>query len=208
MRKLTIENSQLRIIILVSFFILSIVHFQFSIPVYASENDIGYSKINPASPFYFLKTIREDLELKFAGTLRVTQLRHLEFATRRLREVRTIVSIKPDLIPPTLEKYIAQLNAIPEREIQDMEVSTRIKDSLVIHLEVLQQIYDQASNLRAKMAIRLTMNRIILRTDVPNYAKLPVCTFFAKEASSSALNQTEQFVLKQRAEKCFAEVKS
>lgn len=207
MKQFTIDNSQLIIKILVFFFIFSIVHFQFSIPVHAAQQDlVGYSKIHPASPLYFLKTIRENLELKLAFTPRVKILRQLEFATRRLREVRTLISINQDLIPPTLERYISHLNTLPDSEQKYQDVATKVKESLVIHLEVLQKTYLQVSSLRAKMAIRSAMNKIIQRADLSVFAKLPVCTFFAKEASSSALNQTEQFVLKNRFESCFKQL--
>lgn len=164
--------------------------------------DIGYSKIHPASAFYFLKTIRENLEFKFAQTTHAQNLRRLEFAFRRLREAKTLLPINQDLITPTLERYIAHLNSLTDKHQQNDEFAEVLADNLIIHLQVLQKIYDQASNLRAKMSIRSAMNRIIQRADVPNYAKLPVCNFFAKEASSSSLNQTEKTVLIERSDKC------
>ena len=169
----------------------------------AAQIDIGYSKISPVSFFYFLKTIREDLELKFALTPRVKLLRQLEFATRRLREVRTVVSLNQNLIPPTLERYNYYLNTMPDKDLNDEEVLARIKGTLITHLEVLQQMYGSVSSLRAKMAIRSAMNRVIQRADVPKIAKAPVCAFFSKEASSSSLNQTEKVVLADRSQKCF-----
>lgn len=170
---------------------------------YAQENDIGISLIHPASPFYFLKAIRENLELKFALTSRVKFFRHLEFATRRLRETKALIPGNEDLIPPTLEKYSSHLKTLPDKDLEDKETQIRIKESLVVHLETLQKIYDQVSNRRAKMAIRASLNRIIQRKDLPDYAILPVCSLFAKEASSSALNQTEKVVYLERSQKCF-----
>ncbi len=170
--------------------------------VYAQDNDIGISLIHPATPFYFLKTIRENLELKFALTPRTKFFRQLEFATRRLRETKALISKNEDLIPPTLEKYSSHIKTLPDKDLEDEEIQIRIKESLVVHLETLQKIYDQVSNLRAKIAIRASLNRIIQRADVPVFAKLPICTFFAKEASSAALNQTEKVVLEERAIKC------
>jgi len=171
-------------------------------PAFAQEDSVGFSKIHPASPFYFLKTVRENLELKFALTSRTKMLRQLEFATRRLREARTLIPINQDLIPPILERYISHLNTLPDKDLEDKEIVARIKESTPVHLEVLQKMYQQISSTRAEMAIRSTMNKIIKRADLPTFAKLPVCTFFAREASSSALNQTEQFVLADRADKC------
>ena len=171
---------------------------------FASENDIGQSQIHPAHPFYFLKTIRENLELKFAGTTRVTFIRRLEFATRRLREVKSLTQIGNfELIIPTLEKYWLQINSLPQKDIEDKEVVKMIQDNLVIHLDVLERVYQKVENVRAKMAIRSAINRLVQRADVPNYAKLPACNFLTKEASSSALNEVERIVLSDRAEDCF-----
>ena len=158
--------------------------------MHASETDIGYSRITPASPFYFLKTIREDLELKLAGTPHVKLIRELEFATVRIREVRSLVAVNQDLIVPTLENYQAILKNIS----QEPDLDT--------HIAVLMQVYDNASNLNAKMAIRSSLNKLILREDVSKASKLSICNLFYREASSSSLNQTEKFVLLGRAQKC------
>lgn len=169
----------------------------------ASVNEIGESRIHPASPFYFLKTLRENLELKFAGTPRVRMLRQLEFGTRRLREVKSLIpTTHQDLIFPNLERYSSYISSLPDKDLTDEEAAARIKESLVIHLNVLQTIYDQISNREAKMAIRSVLNRIIKRADVPISAKLPVCNFLSKEASSSALNEVERTILLERAIIC------
>lgn len=207
-RKFTICFSIKSFLLLFTFYI---VHFTLYIPVYAQADatpsaqvvDIGYSKIHPASAFYFLKTIRENFEFKFAQTTHVQNLRRLEFATRRLREAKTLLLVNQDLITPTLERYIAHLNSLTDKHQQNDEFAEVIADNLIIHLQALQKIYDRASNLRAKMSIRSAMNRIIQRADVPNYARLPVCHFFAKEASSSSLNQTEKVVLIERSDNCW-----
>lgn len=168
----------------------------------AFENDIGFSKLDPSSPIYFLKVIRENLEMKTAVTERVKLLRYLEFATRRLREARTLIGKDISLISPTLEKYSYFLKLLPEKGLTDGEVTTRIKESLIIHIETLEQMYIQLPDLSAKMAVLATLNKIVGRIDIPNYARLPVCNLFSKEATSSALNQTEQFVLSARAKSC------
>ena len=182
-------------------FLLFTFYFLLLTPVLAIE-DIGISRINPASPFYFLKSVRESLEMYLAKTTRVKDIRRLEFATRRLREAKTLIPINQDLIPPTLERYIAQLNTLTDKhQINDQFVPV-LKDALTMHLQVLRRMYDQDTSLRAKMFIRSAMNRVIKRADVSNQAKVPVCVFFEKEASSSTLNQTEQSVLKDRAQSC------
>ena len=83
-----------------------------SAEILPTGNDIGISKITPASFFYFLKTIRENLEMKMALTPHVKQIRLLEFATRRLREAKSLIGIKEDLISPTLERYWFHINSL------------------------------------------------------------------------------------------------
>lgn len=185
------------------FFLVSCILFLVSFsPAYATE-DIGQSRIYPASPFYFLKTIRENIELKFAATPRVKLIRQLEFATRRLREVKSLVAKgSEDPVAPTLEKYWYHLQSLPDKDLKDKELVTKINESLSIHLQVLQTVYSQLSNPRAKMAIRATINRLVGRADLPRNARLQACIFLTKEASSSALNETEKAVFLERALKC------
>ena len=71
-----------------------------------------------------------------------------------------------------------------------------------MHLTVLEQMYPEAKDAKAKMAIRSAMNRVIQRADVQSAVKLPVCSLFSKEASSSALNEVERMVLAERAKVC------
>lgn len=189
----------MRVILFLVSCILFLVSFS---PAFATE-DIGSSRIYPASPFYFLKTIRENIELKFAATPRVKLIRQLEFATRRLREVKSLVGNKSeDLIVPTMERYWYHVQSLPDKDLKDKELVARIKESLSIHLQVLQTVYSQLSNPRAKMAIRATINRLVGRADLPHSARLQACIFLTKEASSSALNETEKAVFLERALKC------
>lgn len=194
---------ELRIMV---FIILSIILTSLFIihPVLALENDIGYSRISPASLFYFLKGVREAFEMEFAGTDRVKMLRRVEFATRRLREVNTLVrDQKEELIPATLERYTVLLNQLGDKHLQGSEIGIKLRSDLSVHLNALEKIYNQSSAPRSKIFIRSALNRIIQRVDIEDDSKLTVCRLFSKEASSSALNQTEQTVLLDRAEKCF-----
>lgn len=174
---------------------------------FAKDADIGRSRIHPASPLYFLKATKETLQLKFARTGQDRILLQLKFATTRLREAKTLVSENQDLIPSTLERYMASLNSISEKLVQS-QPDLNIKEKLDLHLKVLEQMYAKTSNPKAKMAIRSVMNRVIQRADVPSSAKLPLCTLFSKEASSSALNEVERMVFSERAKKCFASLDS
>ncbi len=185
--------------------IIFLLTFQFSLltfPVYAQAPDIGQSRITPASYFYFLKAVKENWQLKFAKSTSAKTLLYLEFATTRLREAKTLLLLRPELVQPTLERYMAELNRLPDKHQDKDEIALKIKEELNIHLAALEQMYPVASSLTAKMAIRSVMNRFIKRADVLSSAKLPVCTLFSQEASSSALNQIEKMVLAARAEDC------
>lgn len=172
--------------------------------------DIGQSRIHPAHPFYFLKAVREALEIYFAQTPKVKFIRQLEFATRRLREVKALVpTTRQDLIESTLERYWAHISYLPDKNLEIESLAKEISDSLVIHIKILEEVYLQISNQRAKMAIRSALNRLIGRLDVPNYARITVCEFFAKEASLSAsLNEAEKVILQERATGCFKKLTS
>lgn len=166
-------------------------------------NDIGVSKITPASFLYFLKTVRENLEMKLALTPHVKKIRQLEFATRRLRETKGLVGTQEELIQPTLERYWSHISRLSDKELQDSEIAIRVKETLTVHLEVLQQIYGKITNKSAKMSTRAMINRIVQRTDVPLYARFPACKFLQKEATSSALTEAEKEILLHRADNCF-----
>lgn len=171
----------------------------------STGNDIGSSRISPASPVYFLKTVRENLEMKLAFTQHVKWIRQLEFTTRRLRETKSLIGGKEDLIPPTLERYFSHINSLPQKDLEDEEVMIRVREGLTVHLEVLEQIYNKVINKNAKMSIRTTMNRLVQRIDVSSDAKNLACNFLAKEASSSALTEPEREILQQRVINCFTE---
>lgn len=195
---------------------------------YAKESDIGQSQIHPAHPLYFLKTVREILELKFAKTDHLKVLRYLEFSTRRIREVNSLVAKNsPDLIAATLERYwinFDKLNGLANAA--DQTLMTLIAENISRHITSLEVAYSQVNDKRAKMAIRLTVNRlseenIILMGKIKKVSKdlanLPssesfkkiilnqrsLCDILVKQASESALNDVEKVVLKDRAEKCF-----
>ncbi len=200
----------MRIIILPLVFFLSALIFLVSCnTAYAFENDIGQSQIHPVHPFYFLKTVKEGLEMSLALTPRVKSIRNLEFATRRLREAKTLVPMqRQDLIEPTLERYWYYISQLHDEDLKDQEVAVSIKQSLVIHLKTLEKIYSQVSNPRAKMSIRSTLNRLMGRGDIPDDARLPVCNLFIFEASTAAnLNETERIILTERSQKCLESLK-
>lgn len=166
-------------------------------------NDIGYSRIHPAHPLYFLKGVRENLEMHFAQTPRVKFIRQLEFATRRLREVNSLIlKNRQDLIEPNLLRYWVYVSTLIDKNSKNKDVMQEITDNLRVHTENLEKIYFQLTNLRAKMAVRSTLNKIIEKVDLPIPVKITVCNLFTREATASALNEAEREVYKERAQKC------
>lgn len=186
----------------------------------AQENNIGQSIIHPAHPLYFLKTVREIIELKLVGTAHVRGLRHLEFATRRIREVNSLIRVnRPELIPPNLEKYWLSLNQmIGLLNFKDQSLANQVLDGIISHLITLQRAYHQTDHPQAKMAIRTAMNRVsewnvklwdrlTLDDQIKLSSKLSTsqklaCDFLSQQASLSALNEVERVVLLDRAEIC------
>lgn len=200
---------------------LSLITYHLSLaPAFAQTPERIQVGLAPDSPFYFLKSVREILELKFAGTTRIRALRELEFTTRRIREVSSLVNTsREDLISPTLERYLAVLNDLSGiANTKDKDLATKVSEEVVWQMTVLQEILPQVTDLAAKRSIRATIYRVTqweqsystkLSLDKqPDLAqkmvdsKLSGCNLLAKEASSSALNQVERVVWAERAKIC------
>lgn len=196
-----------------------------SVLAQGEEFEIGKSVIHPAHPLYFLKSVREILELKFAPTSEIKSIRYLEFAQRRIREVKSLVAVqRPDLIAPTLEHYLAHLQKVLGlTNLKDEAKAREVLDTVYIHLQNLEDVYSKVAHEPAKRSIRATVFRVwewhnLLkeRLNPKLQARLngslsttqnKICHFLAKEASSSALNEVEQEVLLERVQKCSQSLK-
>lgn len=192
--------------------------FSFCNTALAIEDDIGQSKIHPASPLYFLKSAKEILELKFTKTTQQKALKYFEFAERRIREVKALSKFNhPDLIPPVLERYWSYLNRSSNLLSFGGTEGDQVLDQIGKHLIVLEGL--QTDHPKAKIAIRALIYRISdwnssflkkLPDDVRKQLASKItanqsiaCKFLSKEASSSSLNQTEKAVYIQRTQKCY-----
>ncbi len=182
--------------------------------------------LSPASPFYFLKSAEEVLELKFAKTSQEKGHKYFELAARRISEVESLINVnRSDLIPPVLERYWFNLSrALGLLNLRDDSLASQITGEIRQQIVMLEDLQNQIDNRKAKIAIRTAVYRIFswnnslserltpqaktqlsLRTGENNNL---ICSFLSKEASSSALNQTEQYVLSIRAEDCFKKLKT
>lgn len=186
-----------------AFFMLS-----FCNSAYALEENVGIAKIDPSSPIFFLKTLREELELKFALPPRTKILRHLEFATRRLRESKALVgSQNEDLIQASLERYGVSFNKVLTFRPRDEGLTLLINHVIGVHVLEFEGMYKQLKSPKAKIALRSQVYYLIQNSDVSPPTRIFGCSFLLKESSSSALTQTEQVILKMRADKCFDRLK-
>jgi hypothetical protein len=193
--------------------------------------EIGQAIIPPNSPIYFLKMIRENLELKFSKPNSDTEkvIQYMEFAQRRLREVKTlIVKNHQDLIEPTVQKYRNNLEIAGRVSPDNSIVMSELSAIRARHLDVLMRLYDETGDPNGKRLMRATIIDISednasvldkLKGREPleervqelepqiKIRQLPACQFMVREASSSALNQTEQFVMHQKAVDCLKTLK-
>lgn len=187
----------MRIIHLAILFIISLALFLppcFNVYAFGIDS-VGYAKLSPASPFYFLEVIRESVEMKLSFKQPAKIQKQIAFSQRRIQEVNSLaLSHSQDLIAQTLENYKSNLSSIPQVGGGDALLADQLADLLAV--------YPQVINTQGRMAIRAVVNLLGERADLPKAIKLPACAFLAQEASSSALNDTEKFTLIQRAKQC------
>lgn len=169
-----------------------------------AADDIGQSKIYPTHPLYFLKSVREILELKFAPNKEIKAIRYLEFSQRRIREVKALVEARrADLIAPTLEHYLFNLQKVLGlTDLKNEAKAKQVADTVYMHLQNLEDIYSKTDHEAARRSIRTTLFKI---SELSRQSK--ICDFLIKEASSSALNEVEIEVLRQRANTCLQGLK-
>lgn len=189
-------------------------------PVYAQDDGIGQSRLTPASPLYFIKSIREILELKFAGTVHAKAVRELEFATRRIREVKGLIASRQDLIEPALYQYLSHLEIfLGWADLKDPVFAAKVSREISGQMNALQIVYGQVSDKRALMSIRATVHNVSdwdlklidklqlsgrrISAEEIIASRFSACKFLSQEASSSALNEVEKAVLSDRAKTCF-----
>lgn len=185
----------------------------------AGAIDTGQSLIHPGSPLYFIKALREKLELILASSAEAKTQREIEFAQRRLREIQSLVKNKQqDLIPPTAERYKDHLQKAGERALNDEDLNVKLGEAISRHLDVLQRVYDQVGNPRAKQAILASIeraveqNRVLLKKiGVESQQKLIratalrealACKFLERESTASGFTDTERVALGEEVKKC------
>lgn len=177
--------------------------------VFALEENVGLAKIDPSSPIFFLKTIREGIELKFATTTKTKLIRQLEFATRRLREAKSLAGGKnEELIQAGMERYWSSLSPVLLYEAKDEELLILSNHVSAVHLKELMFLYSKLKNSKARLGVRSIVHRLLQDSDISGGLRIAGCDFLLHESSSSALTQSEQAIYKERALKCFGQAVS
>lgn len=186
--------------------------------------EVGDSLISPASSLYFLKALRERIELAMSSNTQMQSQRQLEFTVRRLREVKSLIEERrEDLIPETLERYKDSLNQLNGISKNDEGLQEALGESIARHAYILQTLYYQTSDPSAKRAIRSAIEAVVnyntkLLTNLENdllrqqltssvgLRQIAACQFLASQTKASELNDAERVILKDDASKCLADV--
>jgi len=114
--------------------------------VLAQNNNLPSSGITPDSPFYFLKSWKETIQLFFTFGAENKAKQYLHLADVRLAEYQKMVEKgKTEIAQRTLDKYEKQLNHALEKieELKNKgkdtkDISQKVEDTLNKHIEVLQ----------------------------------------------------------------------
>lgn len=183
--------------------------------------DVGDSLVSPSSPLYFLKALREKVELYFSPNEMVKSQRELEFAVRRLREVKTLIEEnRQDLIEVTLQKYRNHLDQVNHVGGGTEGLRVDLGSSAARHMYVLQSLYYNISDENAKRAIRTSIERILeynwallenknLTGDeyndlVQNIAlrQIAGCQFLIEETRNTSISESERAILGNYVKEC------
>lgn len=181
--------------------------------------EVGDALISPASSIYFLKALRERIELVFSDNNSIKAQRHLEFSVRRLREVNTLIEQnRQDLIEEVLERYKSEINQAKDLSARDDNLRASVGESVARHIYILQTIYNQLNNVNAKRALRASVmeieafnNKIIgdltdplRQTLIDNISlrQMAGCQFLAGQVGSPDLNEPEKQILQEYVTSC------
>lgn len=188
--------------------------------------EVGDSLISPSSGLYFLKALRERIELYFSDTNQVKTQRELEFSVRRIREAKTLIDEKrEDLIEVTLQKYRNHLDAVQKLSNGGRGMNVNVGASVARHMYVLQSLYYNINDLAAKRAVRTSIQRVLEHNwDLLNSKELALvektalseqialrqiagCKFLSDETNNTAFNESEREILKEYVEGCKTKIK-
>jgi len=150
--------------LLIFLLVLTISSFLLKTAVFAQEatvsGEIYTPRLLPDSPFYFLKSWKEKIELFLARSDKDKAQKEAEIATRRIAEAKQLIKKKKfQLAEKTMLKHREHLNKALDKldraqeQGEDVEVVVKIVvQATSQHLNVLSQVYEKVPQ-RAKEAI-------------------------------------------------------
>lgn len=116
---------------------------------WAETGEIYTPKILPNNVFYFLKSWKERVEIFFANTPDRKAAKRLEFATRRLAEIKSIIKDDPALVEQLTNRYQEQVRLTLQEAEQVREQSRErlmehVGEVTLKHQQVLLGVYQSA----------------------------------------------------------------
>jgi len=138
-----------KIILVVLFSFLLLTPFKLSAQQEDPLAKIDYApRLLPTSPFYFLKQIKERLELTFARTPEAKVAKRLEFANRRVAELKRVAVKKPQLGEKLARRYEEELKEVEEeaRQLKETErqgLLKHISQVVLKHQNILSQVLEK-----------------------------------------------------------------
>lgn len=188
--------------------------------------EVGDSLISPGSSLYFLKAIREKIELYFSSNYQVQTQRELEFSVRRLREVKTLIEEgREDLIEETLQKYRNHLDEVQKLDNGGRSMHINVGASIARHMYVLQSLYYNINEVEAKRAVRTSIQRVLEHnwnllgskelevgekqdlSDQIALRQIAGCKFLNEETKNTAFNESEREILKEYVSDCQTKIR-
>jgi len=123
-----------------------------AVSVLAQDDNLPSPGLTPDSPFYFLKTWKEQIQLFFTFGLENKVKQYLHLADVRMAEYQKMLEKgKTEIAQKTLDKYEKQLNlALQKAEElksagqETTDLSQKIEDTIAKHVEVLQRNLEKA----------------------------------------------------------------
>lgn len=105
-------------------------------------------RLLPTSPFYFLKQFKERVELVLAKDPEKKVVKRLEFANRRLVELKAVVEKKPELAEKLAGRYEQQLELLDQEvgqvvEDRKEELAEHVSEVTLKHQSILLDVYQK-----------------------------------------------------------------
>ena len=166
----------------------------FSSPVLAED-------FSPASNFYFLRTLWENIQYQFLFSLDQIFTYHYNLAQKKIKDSEDLIKKeKYDLVPVIFEEYKGQYKLMMESSKDKTNLQAKIIDLSSTHINQLINLYGQTAEMSSKRAIRSALFYLQkLNPDTDNL-KL-TCDFLEGDKKNTIWNEVERAILEEKYEK-------